>query len=53
MKLKRSKKIEELLDLKPVTDEEFEELLDDRPRKNDKEKKGKRKKKKNMIEEYF
>ena len=50
MKLKRSKRIEELLDLKPVTDEEFKELLDDRPRRE--EKRGK-KKKRREFEEFF
>ncbi len=53
MRLKRSKKIEELLDLKPVTDEEFKELLDDRPRKNDKEKGRRKRKKKDLFREFF
>ncbi len=46
----RKKKIEELIDLKPVTDEEFEELLDDRPKRE----KGKRKRgRKDIPEEFF
>lgn len=32
-RMKWDKRLKEELDLKPVTDEEFEELLDDRPRK--------------------
>jgi len=44
MKFKRSKRVEELLDLKPVTDEELEDLLNDEPknRENNKKKKKKR-----------
>ena len=48
--MKRSRRVEDLLDLKPVTDEEFEELLDDKPKKNNK---GSRKKKKSKFEEFF
>lgn len=46
MKLKRSKKLEEWMDLKPVTDEEFEELLDELPKEQRKGKKAKKKLKK-------
>lgn len=44
MKFKRSKRVEELLDLKPVTDEELEDLLNDKPKskENNKRKKKKR-----------
>ena len=45
-----SRRVEDLLDLKPVTDEEFEELLDDKPKKS---KKVSRKKKKSRFEEFF
>ncbi len=31
--MKWDKRLKEELDLKPVTDEEFEELLDDKPKK--------------------
>jgi len=45
--LKRAKNFEDMLELKPVTDEEFEELLSDRPKrdykKDKKFKKGKKK----------
>jgi hypothetical protein len=44
MRLKRAKKFEEWLDLKPVTDEEFEELLNDPPKKEFGGKKSKTKK---------
>lgn len=50
MKLKRSKKLEEWMDLKPVTDEEFEELLDEPPRR---EQRGKKAKKKIKKKEYY
>ncbi len=53
MRLKRSKKVEELLDLKPVSDEEFEELLDDRSKKNNKKGEDKRKRKKRSKFEEF
>lgn len=53
MRLKRSKKIEELLDLKPVTDEEFEELLNDKPKKNNRKKEDRRKKRKSKFEEFL
>jgi len=39
--MKRLKKFEELYDLKPVTDEELKELLDDKPREERKRKKRK------------
>jgi len=48
MKLKKSKKFREWVELKPVTDEEFEELLDEPKR----EKKGKSKKKIKKKEFY-
>ena len=41
MKLKKSKKFEEWMNLKPVTDEEFEELLDE-PKMDKKKKKVKK-----------
>jgi len=53
MRLKRSKKVEDLLDLKPVTDEEFEELLNDMPKKNDGGRDIRKKKKKSKFEEFF
>ena len=49
MKLKRSKKLEEWMDLKPVTDEEFEELLDELP----KEQRGGKKAKKLKKKEFY
>jgi hypothetical protein len=49
--MKRSRRVEDLLDLKPVTDEEFEELLDDKPKKNNKG--SRKKKKKSKFEEFF
>ncbi len=52
MRPKKSKKVEELLDLKPVTDEEFEELLDDRPKK-DKDKSPRKKRRKSRFEEFL
>jgi len=51
MRFRKSKKVEELLDLKPVTDEEFEELLNDRPKKEKGERRRGRKKSK--FEEFF
>jgi len=54
--LKRAKKFEEWLDLKPVTDEEFEELLNDPPRgdfRGNKKRKFKKIKKKEFHREYF
>ncbi len=47
MRSRRSKRVEELLDLKPVTDEEFEELLNDKPKKEG------RRKRKSKFEEFF
>jgi hypothetical protein len=44
MDLRRAKKFEDWMDLKPVTDEEFEELLNDPP------KRGKVKKKKRTVQ---
>jgi len=47
MKLKRARNFEDMLEIKPVTDEEFEELLNEIPRKELKKrkrfKKGKKK----------
>ena len=51
MKFKRSKRVEELLDLKPVTDEELEDLLNDEPKS--KKNNDKRKKKKREFDELF
>jgi hypothetical protein len=56
MGLKRAKKFEEWMDLKPVTDEEFEELLNDIPKqeiKGNRKKKLKKIKKKEFYSEYF
>ncbi|AGK60828.1 hypothetical protein Asulf_00819 [Archaeoglobus sulfaticallidus PM70-1] len=56
MALKRAKKFEDWMDLKPVTDEEFEELLNDPPRQNfkgNRRKKMKKLKKKEFRVEYF
>ena len=47
MKFKRSKRVEELLDLKPVTDEELEDLLNDKPK--NKENNKRKKKRKNLM----
>jgi len=40
--MKWAKRLKEEMDIKPVTDEEFEELLDDKPKRRDRKKKGKR-----------
>jgi topoisomerase IA-like protein len=40
--MKWAKRLREEMDIKPVTDEEFEELLDDKPKKRDRKKKSKR-----------
>ncbi len=48
MRPRKSKKVEDLLDLKPVTDEEFEELLDDRPKKD-----SRKKRRKSRFEEFL
>lgn len=57
MGLRRAKKFEDWMDIKPVTDEEFEELLNDPPRNNTKGgKRGKIKKnkgKKDFYDEYL
>ncbi len=57
MRLRRAKKYEDWMDLKPVTDEEFEELLNDPPRTNTKggkkRKLKKNKNKKDFYDEYF
>jgi hypothetical protein len=53
MRLKRAKKFEEWLELKPVTDEEFEELLNDPPRKEVGRKKRAKIKKREFYNEYF
>ena len=49
MRFRKSKKVEEMLDLKPVTDEEFEELLNDRPKRGGEKKRRKR----SRFEEYL
>ena len=51
--MKKSKRVEELLDLKPVTDEEFEELLDDKPRKNEEGKGRRKRRKRDIVDEFF
>jgi len=48
MRFRKSKKVEEMLDLKPVTDEEFEELLNDRPKKG-----WEKKRRRSRFEEYL
>ncbi|MBO8181751.1 MAG: hypothetical protein H0Z28_03030 [Archaeoglobus sp.] len=56
MALRRAKKFEEWLDLKPVTDEEFEELLNEPPRqeiRGNRKKKLKKLKKMEFQRDYF
>jgi hypothetical protein len=56
MGLKRAKRFEEWMDIKPVTDEEFEELLNDTPRKDfkgNRKKRLKKIKKQEFYREYF
>jgi hypothetical protein len=53
MSLRRAKKFEDWADLKPVTDEEFEELLNDPPRKNAKGGRKKKSKKGRGKREFY
>ncbi len=54
MRFRKSKKVEELLDLKPVTDEEFEELLNDKPKKAEEKRRRKgRGRKRGEFEEFL
>lgn len=45
MKLKRARNFEDVVSVEPITDEEFEELLNERPKGQNKNKKFKGKKK--------
>ncbi|MCD6492837.1 MAG: hypothetical protein J7K36_03420 [Archaeoglobaceae archaeon] len=51
MKLKKSKKFKDWVDLKPVTDEEFEELLNDPPKMKESRKSKKKLKKKEFYKD--
>jgi|GEM_PF-612741 hypothetical protein len=53
MKLKGKKKFEDWLNLKPVTDEEFEELLNERPRRSEDRRRRKTRMKKAKKEHLY